>query len=197
MKSTPIIPRRFAAGFTLIELLVVVGIIAVLASLAMPAMTGAMKGAKKTRTQAALKDLVLGIKNYQVEYNRYPVNGNDKSETPRLTDNSNDLIDILLGNNPNKLNPRKQAFMEPPIAKNGVGGLSGTEGNYGLMDTWGSPFNVVMDLNYDNKIANPDRNSDDNNLSSQAPQNLPMGAISYSIGEDKKENTRDDVVSWR
>jgi prepilin-type N-terminal cleavage/methylation domain-containing protein len=198
MKSTPIISRRITSGFTLIELLVVVGIIAVLASLAMPAMTGALRSAKKTRTQSALKDIVLGIKNYQVEYNRYPVTGNDKAETPRLTDSSNDLIDVLLGGNPNKLNPRKQAFMEPPLAsKNGVGGLTGAEGSYSLTDTWGNPFNVIMDLNYDNRIANPDRNNDDSSVSANAPQDIPVGVIAYSLGEDKKDNTKDDVVSWR
>jgi prepilin-type N-terminal cleavage/methylation domain-containing protein len=197
MKVVPTTLRRPTAGFTLIEMLIVIGIIATLAALAMPAMSGAMKSAKKVKTQAVLKDLVLGIKNYQVEYNRYPVSGNDKQESPRRTDSSNDVVGILLGDNPNKLNPRKQAFMEPPLAKNGVGGLTGNEGNYSLVDPWGETYYLVMDLNYDNKIANPDRNNDDPTVGRDAPQNLPVGAIAYSSGDDKKLNNKDDVVSWR
>lgn len=188
-------PTRQA--FTLIEMLVVIGIIGILAALAVPAATGVMKRAKKVRTAAALKDVQLGIKNYQVEYGRYPIKSGNTSEDPVQLSEGNVLLAVLLGENKEKLNPRAIVYIEPPIAKGGVGGLTGTEGSYGLVDTWGSPYEVVMDANYDNKIANPDMRNEDSSVMQGAPPNLPLGVIVYSLGEDKKPSTGDDVVSWR
>lgn len=183
-------------GFTLIELLIVVGIIGILAGLAVPAANGVLKKAKKVRTQAALKDIQLGIKNYQVEYNRYPARGGSTSEEPvKLTEGS-ELLKVLLGEE-KTLNPREIKYIDPPIGKGGSGGLSGSEGSYGLYDFYGSPYEVIMDLNYDNKIRNPDMSNEDSTVSKGAPPNLPIGVGVYSLGEDKKISTKDDVVSWR
>jgi prepilin-type N-terminal cleavage/methylation domain-containing protein len=184
-------------GFTLIEMLVVIGIIGILASLAVPAATGVMKKAKKVKTSAALKDVQLGIKNYQVEYNRYPLRAGSTTEDPIPLDEGSSLLKVLLGQNPDKLNPRGIIYIEPTMGKNGTGGLTGSEGSYGLMDSWGEPYQVVMDANYDNKISNPDVRNDDPSVSSGAPPNLPMGVIVYSHGDDKKPYTKDDVASWR
>lgn len=195
LKPLPRLAARRA--FTLIELLVVIGIIGILAALAVPAATGVMKRAKKVKTSAALKDVQLGIKNYQVEYGRYPAKSGSSSEEPVQLSEGSVLLAVLLGENKDKLNPRAIVYIEPPIAKGGVGGLTGSEGTYGLVDTWGSPFEVVMDLNYDNKITNPDSRNEDPTVMQGAPPNLPLGVISYSLGEDKKLNTADDIVSWR
>ena len=184
-------------AFTLIELLVVIGIIGILAALAVPAATGVMKRAKKVKTAAALKDVQLGIKNYQVEYGRYPAKAGGSSEDAIQLSEGSTLLAVLLGENKEKLNPRSIVYIEPPIAKGGVGGLTGSEGSYGLTATWGSPFEVVMDLNYDNKIDNPDARNTDPTVMEGASPSLPLGVITYSLGEDKKINTGDDVVSWR
>lgn len=193
------IPHRLSArsGFTLIEMLVVIGIIGILAGLAVPAATGVMKKAKKVKTSAALKDIQLGIKNYQAEYNRYPLKAGMTTENPIALDEGATLLKILLGENEQKLNPRQIIYIEPPMGKNGTGGLVGSEGSYGLMDSWGEPYQVIMDANYDNKISNPDSRNEDPSISTGAPANLPIGVIVYSHGEDKKPNTKDDVASWR
>ena len=193
------IPFRLSSrsGFTLIEMLVVIGIIGILASLAVPAATGVMKKAKKVKTSAALKDVQLGVKNYQAEYNRYPLKAGMTAEDPIALDEGSTLLKILLGENEQKLNPRQITYIEPPMGKNGSGGLVGNEGSYGLMDSWGKPYQVVMDANYDNKISNPDSRNEDQSISSGAPANLPIGVIVFSYGEDKKPNTKDDVASWR
>jgi prepilin-type N-terminal cleavage/methylation domain-containing protein len=200
MKIThPTGPRRSIAGFTLIEMLFVISIISVLAALAIPAITGAFNSSRRALSQTTIKNLVLGIKNYQMEYNRYPVAGANRSETPVQTIEGSQLIDILLGDSDRstQMNPRRQALIEPPMGKNGIGGLTGSEGSFGLRDAWGSPYHVVMDVNYDNKIRNPDAQNQDAKISHGAAQFLPYGAIVYSLGPDKAEGTKDDVVSWR
>ncbi len=196
MKNLQPYPSRRSA-FTLIELLIVIGIIALLAGLAIPASGVAMRMVKKVKTQAALKDITLGIKQYQVEYSRYPVPSDYKSESPIPLSEGNGVLKVLLGQNESGMNAREIAFIEPPPAKNGAGGLTGDKGSYGYADTWGEPFEVVMDVNYDNRIDNPDSQNDDPMVKGDAPSELIMGAIAYSIGEDKKKGTKDDIASWR
>ncbi|MDB6004041.1 MAG: signal peptide protein [Prosthecobacter sp.] len=184
-------------AFTLIEMLVVITIIGILAGLVGGAVTGVMKKAKKVKTQAALKDIVLGINNYRVEYNRFPLPQGHSSEEPVPLSGGSTILKILLGKNDSKMNPREIAYIEPPMAKNGAGGLSGSDDNYELTDPWATPYQVTLDANYDNKIANPDLQNEDSTISNGAPRDIVAGAIASSFGEDKKENTKDDVVSWR
>ena len=184
-------------AFTLIELLVVITIIGILAALVGGATTGVMKRAKKVKTQAALKDIVLAVKNYQVEYNRYPLPPGHTSEEPIPLSSGSTILKILLGKNEGKMNPREIAYIEPPMAKNGAGGLSGSEGSYELTDPWATPYELTVDANYDNKIANPDAQNEDTTVSANAPRDIIAGAIAVSYGEDKKKNTKDDVASWR
>lgn len=183
-------------AFTLIELLVVIGIIALLAGLSFPAISGVMRKAKRARCSAAIKDVQLGVKAYQVEYNRYPL-ANTAGETPIALSEGEPLLNVLLGQNVNKLNPRQIVFLESPMGRNGAGGLVGSEGSFGLHDVWGQAYEVVMDSNYDNRIANPDSANSDETISGDASPTLITGTIVYSLGEDKQPNTKDDVVSWR
>ena len=89
--------------------------------------------------------------------------------------------------------------MEPPVAKNGTGGL--IDGKTGedcrFVDPWGHPYIVLIDVNYDGKIANPDARNRDTKIAAGAPRELNMGVIAFSRGEDGIEGTEDDKVSWR
>ncbi len=184
-------------AFTLIEMLVVITIVGILAALTGGAVTGVMKKAKKVKTQAALKDIVLGINNYRVEYNRFPLPQGHSSEAPIPLSAGSGILKILLGQNEGKMNPREIAYIEPPMAKNGAGGLSGAAGSYEFTDPWGTAYEVIVDANYDNKIANPDIQNEDSTISAGAPRDIVAGAVALSFGEDKKANSKDDVVSWR
>ncbi len=192
---------RNSAAFTLIELLVVISIIAVLASMAFPVVTGVMEKARKVRTLAMIKDLQVAIKGYQTEYNRYPVE-TFQSDSEIRTEEGNTLIPILLGSdNQTTMNGRDITFIDLPMAKNGRGGLVGQSAdNYYLVDEWGNPFFVIMDSNGDGKIRNPDTSNDEPTISSGASTDLPNGVAIYSSGPDGAKKTapsKDDITSWR
>jgi prepilin-type N-terminal cleavage/methylation domain-containing protein len=200
MKSTPIKSSvaRHRTGFTLIELLVVIGIIAILASLAFPVTQSVLQRAYKLKAQATVKDLQVAINNYITEYNRLPMQGT--AETPVQTDQSSPLIGVLVGevSGPNSLNPRGIQFLTVNMAKNGVGGLVDNGGSsLSLIDNWGNPYFVLMDGNYDNKVANPDVQNQDRTVSGSAPPQLRTRVAVYSLGPDKQQATKDDIVSWR
>lgn len=78
MKSCQSVSRQ--RGFTLIELLVVIAIIAVLIALLLPAVQQAREAARRSQCKNNLKQMGLGIHNYESTYNRFPSSGEATDE---------------------------------------------------------------------------------------------------------------------
>ncbi|WP_395750613.1 type II secretion system protein [Prosthecobacter sp.] len=212
-------PLIVQAGFTLIELLVVITIVAILAGLVISQANKLMADGRKVQVQTVIKDLRLAIGSYQVEYNRYPVNssllsaasgGQDIQAVP--TDENSGIVGALStisasssgssgGSAQQNLNPKDIKFIDLPIAKNGMFGLVNAQPPYKLVDLWGTVYYVLLDTNGDKQVANPDLNNSDPRISSNAiappPKMLPFEIAVYSWGQDKQQQTEDDVVSWR
>jgi len=167
------LPKRNA--FTLIELLVVISIIAILASLAIPAASGVIDRAKKVQAQNAATQIATAVIAYETEYGRMPTDG-----TGDGTGYAN-LFNVLgnIGGNLDE-NPRGIVFLEIPDAKGGKNGLSGTDYN----DPWGHAYVVYMDGNYDNEIDVPDQ------------EKLRKKVAVYSKGKDNIAGNTDDAKSW-
>ena len=135
-------------AFTLIELLVVISVIAILASLAFPAVNGAMDTARKARAKSDVSQITTAVAAYEVEYGRLPITNSTGSDvTNNVTTN---LINILRGTDTNA-NPRKIVFLEVSEWKKGKGGTNSA----GFCDPWdsNSVYKIAMDGNYDNQIS--------------------------------------------
>jgi prepilin-type N-terminal cleavage/methylation domain-containing protein len=142
-----LLPPNRPNAFTLIEILVVISIIAILASLAFPAVGGAMDSAKKTTAKNAAVQIANAVYAYELEYGKLPTN---------FTRVDSSLMKILTGSDTTN-NSRGIVFMEASEWKKGKGGTNAN----GYCDPWSSSnaFAIAIDAgtsdssNYDNKVG--------------------------------------------
>jgi prepilin-type N-terminal cleavage/methylation domain-containing protein len=212
MRSPPE-PKR---AFTLIELLVVIAIIAILIGLLFPAFKAVQNQAKHTQAKNDLTQIVNAVNAFYTDYGNYPLVTADTTYGPGGTAN-NALFNVLRGTDTTN-NPRQIVFISPPDVKTPtnprsgiatqattINGISVAIGDF--VDPWGTPYNLRIDGNYDNQVANAytdgSAGGDPNATPAYA---LRIGVIAWSFGTDQAIGTRggstsftnsDDVISWQ
>jgi prepilin-type N-terminal cleavage/methylation domain-containing protein len=223
--------QRPCRAFTLIELLVVIAIIAILVGLLFPAFKAVQYQARQTQAKNDLTQIVNAVNAFYTEYGKYPVPGPSHGAVPGdfcfswtipTVPNSfgNDwLLNTLRGctaansscsaNIDTSLNTRQIVYISPPIVKDsanprsGICATGGDPANVGkFYDPWGSPYNVLVDSDYDNSVRNPYWALGGTGAGADP---VPQGVIGWSNGADQlvggnPENTytnSDDVISWQ
>jgi prepilin-type N-terminal cleavage/methylation domain-containing protein len=221
------------SAFTLIELLVVIAIIIILAGLLFPAYQAVQSKARRTQAKNDLTQIVNAVNAFYTEYGRYPVaaaatdtcfNWGDGPCASQVRLGSQELFnelractasDTVSCSAPAALNTRQIVYISPPIVKDPSSPKSGIATNASpgastgrFFDPWGSPYNVVIDSAYDNRVVNI---YGAQNVGGAGVDPIPQGVGAWSNGTDLQVGTNsnyvykdpttgaqsDDVISWQ
>jgi prepilin-type N-terminal cleavage/methylation domain-containing protein len=180
-------------GFTLVELLVVVVIIAILATLGFAVSLGAMQRARMVTSLSSATNVANAVEAFYSEYNLLPAptaGAPDEDNDPAYkTDDTSgtDILEVLArleADNDDMQNERKINFLSLKEAQNGNrdGIVYSSTGDAvsGLYDSWGQPFYIVIDYNYDGRL---DFDIETTGYSKNVKLNNKHIAV-YSLGTD-------------
>jgi prepilin-type N-terminal cleavage/methylation domain-containing protein len=204
----PRIAGRSPRAFTLIELLVVIAIIAILVGLAVPSLFSIYERAKKTQAKNDLTQIVNAVNAFYTDYGKYPTSAVTDATAiygPEGGANTSNLLFNELrpctAADPNTsctaaavLNTRRITFISPRVY-NTATARSGIASDGQWYDPWGMPYNIQIDANYDNQIANPYPDT------AAGANPLQFGVIGWSYGKNQTKGPNyggsDDVISWQ
>lgn len=181
--------RRGREGFTLIELLVVIAIIGLLAGLLVPSLNIAFKKAEKSKARQLMKDLQGAFGEYFKEYNRFSPGYSAKDVS--YLDNNGTVVKPLLnidtdaGKGKNQgINWKGLVFLELDAKTRAT-----FDKDSKLVDPWGTPYEIGLDLNYDDEISN-------GTMKNNQTRDLKYKVVVQSAGPDGKWKTGDDLMTW-
>lgn len=123
-----------------------ISIIGILASLAIPAVGGALDSARRTQAKNDVVQIATAVAAYETEYGKLPpVSGTVDAA----------LIRILMppgGSTAPPENPRRIVFLEVPNVKAGAKRSGQVGGSGPFVDPWGAAYQIAVDDNYDHTI---------------------------------------------
>lgn len=131
-----------------------------------------------TYAKSRAAQLKMALANFYNDYNAYPIIS-PYGDHVGIADA--ELVHALTGTNP-IINPDNNVYMTPAPEF-----LSADEA---LIDPWGTPYHVHIDTTFNQRITNPQPDSD-------RPE-IPATVLVYSAGPDRDPNTwKDNIISWQ
>jgi hypothetical protein len=150
----------------------------------------AVTKAKKVTALNTAKSVEAALTNFFTEYGDLPhVPNQVTTDTPDGVKFLNVVMGIETGANPQ--NTRGVRFLSPPQGKDKQGGLiydSSGKSVAGLYDSWGNPYVVVLDTDFDERLQFQ--------WGDQSVDLKERRAAVFSAGPDRKLGTSDDIRTW-
>ena len=167
--------------FTLIELLVVIAIIGILAGLVFPALGTVRNNAKKSKASSECQSLKTAIIMYESEFSCWPASVSGSSDALVGSSDYIKMCKVLTGDN-----AKKMVFYEVGV---------GYDESKGILDPWGRPYQVILDVDYDGKIKNTVQAvSEVNKVNNRSGQDLRTKVAVYAYGVDAKDKMANDIA---
>ncbi len=136
--------------------------------------------------------LQRAIMRYHREYGAWPADAGGRNVDLRFGGRrpNAEVLRVLRaeagpGNTDHEMNAQRMIFIEVEPYVRGYSGLDAT-GEF--LDPWGTPYQIVLDTSYDNAAQV------DNSVYGRVPG---VGVLVWSLGPDRKSETRDDILSWK
>jgi type II secretory pathway pseudopilin PulG len=181
-------------------------IIAVLLGLLVPSLFTIYERARKTQAKNDLTQIVNAVNAFYTEYGKYPTSAvTDATAIYGPEGGASNLlfnelrpctaVDPLTSCTAAAvLNTRKIVFISPRVL-NTATARSGIASDGQWYDPWGIAYNIQVDANYDNQIANPYPDT------AAGAHPLQFGVIGWSYGKNQTKGPNyggsDDVISWQ
>jgi type II secretory pathway pseudopilin PulG len=172
-----------------------------LASLAFPAVNGAINSARKAQARNDVQQIVAAVKAFQAEYGRMPTTADPGDPSDEESDayhdgsNNNIVIRILMHAETETppLNSKGIVFLDAKTTRDTKGGVNLDD--YIFYDPWGTPYAIKLDNNYTGKIE----------YHNGGVPNIFSSAMAVSAGPDKElgdpysasGNGKDDITSFK
>ena len=177
-------------GFTLIELLVVIAVIGLLAAILVPSVNGAFRAAAKRRAMSQMKDLEGAFRTYFTEYSQFSPGWESKDGA--WSDQNKVVIDPLLavgtdgdGSKNQGVNYKNLTFLELDTKAR-----EAYDEAQVLTDPWGTAYEILLDLNFDDKI------SEGTGAQWGNEKDIRAKVAVQCAGPDGEWGTKDDIRTW-
>lgn len=193
-------------GFTLVELLVVIAIIAVLAATGLAGGLAAMERARKVSSQAGAVSISNAIEQFYADNSTLPDPAASTQDTQFDTVNDQNgltLLEILFaiedGEDESLQNPRRIRYLTAKEGNNSKDGIIFNQTGdqvEGMFDSWGRPFYIWMDYDYDERLDFSPSVDGAPTLRQATLNGKRVAVFSLGVGEpgDAKEGTL--VKTW-